>query len=97
TAAIMMHLDLVVTCDSALAHLAGGLGVPVWLALHLACDWRWQRDREDTPWYSTMRLFRQTKALDWTDVFHRIASALQPDAPTKIPLPSGEGGGAAAG
>jgi len=76
TAAIMMHLDLVVTCDSALAHLAGGLGVPVWLALSLAPDWRSQRRRDDSPWYPTMRLFRQFKVLDWRDVFERIGDEL---------------------
>ena len=59
TAAIMKNLDLVVTSDSAVAHLAGALGVPVWVALPYVPDWRWMLDREDNPWYPTMRLFRQ--------------------------------------
>ncbi len=58
TAAVMMNLDLVVTCDTVTAHLAGALGVPVWVALSAAPRWRWPRDREDSPWYPTMRLFR---------------------------------------
>src|SRR5262249_54779530 len=57
TAAIMKNLDLVITSDTALAHLAGALGVPVWLALSCAPDWRWLLGREDSPWYPTMRLF----------------------------------------
>jgi len=77
TAAIMKNLDLVVTVDSASAHLAGALGVPVWLALSRVADWRWLLDREDSPWYPTMRLFRQTTAGDWQDVFCRLADQLK--------------------
>jgi hypothetical protein len=58
TAAVMTQLDLVVTCDTAIAHLAGALGIPVWLALPAVADWRWMLDRVDSPWYPTMRLFR---------------------------------------
>ena len=76
TAAIMMNLDLVITCDTAVAHLAGALGVPVWVALPIVPDWRWLLDRDDSPWYPTIRLFRQTKLNDWDEVFQRIASAL---------------------
>jgi tetratricopeptide (TPR) repeat protein len=76
TAAIMKHLDLVVTSDTAIAHLAGGLGVPVWLATMYAPDWRWMTGREDSPWYPTMRLFRQTKVGQWEDVFERMATVL---------------------
>ena len=76
TAAIMMHLDLVITSDTAIAHLAGGLGVPVWLATAYAPDWRWMIGREDSPWYPTMRLFRQTQVARWDDVFERMARAL---------------------
>lgn len=76
TAAIMMHLDLVITSDTAIAHLAGGLGVPVWLATAYAPDWRWMTKREDSPWYPTMRLFRQTKVGHWDDVFERMARTL---------------------
>lgn len=76
TAAVMRHLDLVVTCDSALAHLAGALGVPVWIGLMLSPDWRWLLDRDDSPWYPTARLFRQTRVGDWREVFERMAAAL---------------------
>ncbi len=77
TAAIAMHLDLVITIDSAIAHLAGGLGVPVWIALHYTPDWRWLLHRDDSPWYPTARLFRQTKVGDWAGVFSRMAEALR--------------------
>jgi tetratricopeptide (TPR) repeat protein len=77
TAAVMNHLDLVITCDTSIAHLAGGLGVPVWVALCAAADWRWLDKREDTPWYSSMRLFRQTKLGRWDDVFERIADEVR--------------------
>ncbi len=77
TAAVMRNLDLVVTSDTAVAHLAGALGVPVSLALHFSADWRWLRQRDDTPWYPTMRLFRQTAFGQWPDVFERIAGAVQ--------------------
>ncbi|MEJ0011297.1 MAG: tetratricopeptide repeat protein [Bauldia sp.] len=76
-AAIMANLDLMVMSDTAPTHLAGALGRPVWLALSKRADWRWMRDREDSPWYPTMRLFRQTTAGDWDGVFARIAEALQ--------------------
>jgi tetratricopeptide (TPR) repeat protein len=73
TAAVMKCLDLVITCDTAIAHLAGALGVPVWVALPFAAEWRWLREREDSPWYPTMRLFRQTEPGNWKPVFERIA------------------------
>jgi hypothetical protein len=76
TAAIVKNLDLVITCDSAPAHVAGALGVPVWVALPFAPDWRWMLDRSDTPWYPTMRLFRQRRAGEWQDVFDEIERAL---------------------
>jgi hypothetical protein len=77
TAAAMMSLDLVITSDTAIAHLAGALGVPVWVALARVPDWRWMVGREDSPWYPTMRLFRQTQAGDWGEVFSRMASQLR--------------------
>lgn len=73
TAALMMKLDLIVTCDTSIAHLAGALGRPVITALPAVADWRWLREREDTPWYPSMSLVRQTKLHDWTDVLARIA------------------------
>ena len=84
TAAIMKNLDLVVTVDSAPAHLAGALGVPVWLVLSLVADWRWLLDRQDSPWYPTMRLFRQSTAGDWQDVFCRLADQLKASFRTHI-------------
>jgi hypothetical protein len=77
TAAVMKNLDLVVTPDTAVAHLAGALGVSVWVALPKVPHWPWLLDREDSPWYPTMRLFRQEKAGDWETVFHHIERALR--------------------
>jgi Flp pilus assembly protein TadD len=77
TAAIMTHLDLMITPDTALAHLAGALGLRVWAALCTVDEWRWLAGREDTAWYPTMRLFRQTKIGDWDEVFRRMTEALQ--------------------
>jgi tetratricopeptide (TPR) repeat protein len=77
TAAIMMNLDLIVTSDTAIAHLAGGLGVPVWLALSYMPEWRWLLDRSDSPWYPTMRLFRQKAPGDWESVFQAMRAELQ--------------------
>lgn len=76
TAAVMMSLDLVVTCDTSIAHLAGALGVPVWVALHATPDWRWLLARSDSPWYPTMRLFRQPEPGNWDAVFAQIAAEL---------------------
>jgi tetratricopeptide (TPR) repeat protein len=69
-------LDLVVTVDTALAHLAGALGKPVWLLLPLAPDWRWMVGRSDSPWYPTARLFRQPRIGDWDSVIREVATAL---------------------
>ncbi|MCY2988117.1 MAG: hypothetical protein NTY19_09680, partial [Planctomycetota bacterium] len=77
TAAIMRNLDLVVTSDTSVAHLAGGLGVPVWVALPWAADWRWLRARSDSPWYPTMRLFRQPRWGDWASVFRDMEAILR--------------------
>ncbi len=68
-----------ITPDTSVAHLAGGLGVPVWLALSTVGEWRWMVDREDSPWYPTMRIFRQTRRGDWDDVFRRMADRLRRD------------------
>jgi tetratricopeptide (TPR) repeat protein len=76
TAAILMGLDLVITADTALAHLAGALGVPVWVVLQAVPDWRWLTEREDSPWYPTMRLFRQRTPGDWSEVLDRVAKEL---------------------
>jgi Flp pilus assembly protein TadD len=76
TAAVMMNLDLVITSDTSMAHLAGSLGVPVWLALHDVPNWRWLTERSDSPWYPTMRLFRQSRRGNWEDVFAQIADEM---------------------
>ncbi len=77
TAALMTQLDLVITPDTAVAHLAGGLGLPVWVGLCSVGDWRYPDGRDDTPWYPTMRLFRQTRLGDWDGVFRRMCEALK--------------------
>jgi len=77
TACLMQHLDLIITVDTSVAHLAGGLHIPVWIFLLFDPDWRWMLDREDSPWYPTLRLFRQTKPAHWTDVIDRMALELK--------------------
>lgn len=77
TAALLSALDLVISVDTATAHLAGSLGRPVWVMLGYAADWRYQIDREDCLWYPTMRLFRQNKPGDWDQLAMRIAAALR--------------------
>lgn len=88
SAAVMSHLDLVITGDTALAHLAGALGRPTWLALKHVPDWRWLLERTDSPWYPSMRLFRQSRRGDWEGVFAaihceltRLVAAVQPGPP----------------
>ncbi len=76
TAAAVDTLDLVISVDTSVAHLAGALGRPVWVLLPYALDWRWMRDREDSPWYPTMRLFRQQKPRAWDNVIARAAADL---------------------
>jgi len=76
TAAVMMTLDLIVTSDTSIAHLAGALGRPVWVALRRVPDWRWMLDRTDSPWYPSMRLFRQSRDGDWAPVLAAMAQAL---------------------
>lgn len=76
TAALISALDLMITSDTSVAHLAGALGAPVWVALHNVPDWRWLLDRTDSPWYPSMRLFRQHSAGDWARLFERISLEL---------------------
>jgi tetratricopeptide (TPR) repeat protein len=77
TMAIIDGLDLVLTVDTSVAHLAGAMGKPVWIMLPWASEWRWLLDRTDTPWYPTARLFRQPKAGDWQGVAEQVAIALR--------------------
>ncbi|MGB6536395.1 MAG: tetratricopeptide repeat protein [Xanthobacteraceae bacterium] len=77
TAALIGELDLVISIDTSIAHLAGALGKPVWVMLSFHSDFRWLRDRSDSPWYPTARLFRQRSDGDWNDVMARIAEALK--------------------
>jgi len=76
TAAVMQHLDLVVTVDTSIAHLAGGLGIPVWVLLPYSVDWRWIMGRNDSPWYPTMRIFKQEKPMNWNPVLQQVVAAL---------------------
>jgi hypothetical protein len=77
TAALMIHLDLIISVDTSVAHLAGALGLPTWLLLPFAPDWRWMLDRDDSPWYPTMTLFRQRRRRDWLPVLKKVREALK--------------------
>jgi len=76
TAAILHHLDLLVSIDSAPVHLAGAMGLPCWVLLDAAPDWRWGRIGGETPWYPNMRLFRQSAAGDWAGAIRDLSAAL---------------------
>ena len=76
TAALVTHLDLVIAVDTAVAHLAGAMGKPVWVLLAKVADWRWMLDRADSPWYPTMRLFRQMTAGDWASIVQQVKAEL---------------------
>ena len=69
-------LDLVITIDNSTAHLAGALGLPTWLLLPFAADWRWLEKREDSPWYPTLRLFRQPSRGDWHSVIEEVQAEI---------------------
>ena len=77
TAAVIEQLDLVITCDTSVAHLAGAMGKPVWIMLAYSADWRWMIGRDDSPWYPSARLFRQERPGDWTGVMQRVVTALK--------------------
>jgi ADP-heptose:LPS heptosyltransferase len=77
TAGLIDQLDLVIAVDTAVAHLAGAMGKPVWVMLPFSPDWRWMLDRDDSPWYPSMRLFRQAEPGNWRGVIRRIADELR--------------------
>jgi ADP-heptose:LPS heptosyltransferase len=76
TAALIDNLDVVITVDTAVAHLAGAMGKPTWVLIRSVPDWRWMLDRSDCPWYPTMRLFRQPSVGDWTTPVEQVVEAL---------------------
>jgi ADP-heptose:LPS heptosyltransferase len=77
TAALIQNLDLVITCDTAVGHLAGALGKTVWVLVPFYADWRWLAEREDSPWYPHTRVFRQTRRGGWEELFERVVQRLQ--------------------
>ncbi len=85
TAAAISHLDLVITVDTAVAHLAGAMGKPVWILLSVASDWRWLKERTDSPWYPSARLFRQSALGEWGDVVGQVSDALNEIATSHQP------------
>jgi hypothetical protein len=76
TAALIANLDLVIAVDTAVVHLAGALAKPAWVMIPRSPDWRWLLDRDDSPWYPTLRLFRQKTSGDWPEVIQRVSDAL---------------------
>ena len=76
TATLMEQLDLIITIDTAVAHLAGALGKPTWLLLSATPDWRWMLEQSDSPWYPSMRLFRQAKPGDWSEPLTKLREEL---------------------
>ena len=76
TAALVENLDLIISVDTSVAHLAGALGKPVWTLIPFVPDWRWMLNREDSPWYPTMRLFRQPSHGDWESVIAKVKDEL---------------------
>lgn len=85
TAALIANLDLVISVDTAVAHLAGALGRPVWLMVPFVPDWRWLLNQTDSPWYPTMRIFRQPRRRDWPGVVRQVGLALSAMAPQGTP------------
>ncbi len=76
TAALVDQLDLVITVDTAIAHLAAALGKPTWILLDRNSDWRWHENGDDSPWYPTVKLFRQSASIDWSEVIDQVRDEL---------------------
>jgi ADP-heptose:LPS heptosyltransferase len=89
SAAALQTLDLLVTADTSLTHVAGATGRPVWLALNTVPDWRWMLDRSDSPWYPTVHLFRQARPGDWSTVFKDMADSLELLVPGRLAMRQG--------
>lgn len=89
TAAVLEQLDLLIVVDTSVLHLAGALGRPAWTMISARGDWRWMLDRDDTPWYPAIRLFRQARLDDWAELFGRAAKALAQWSPGREPTASG--------
>jgi tetratricopeptide (TPR) repeat protein len=87
-AAVMQNLDLVISCDTSVAHLAGALARPVFVLLRKIPDWRWMLERSDSPWYPTMQLFRQTKAGDWNEVIAKVVAAIEEIQSARLAAPA---------
>ena len=85
TAAIIDQLDLLISVDTSVVHVGGALGKPVWLLLAEPAEYRWLKEREDSPWYPTVRLFRQRRPRDWEDVIERVADELEATGRTRMP------------
>jgi len=77
TAGLVCNLDLVITVDTSVAHLCAALGIPTWILLPEPADWRWQRERADSPWYPSVKLFRQTTRGEWIPVIQAVAQQLE--------------------
>ena len=86
TAACLENLDLLITVDTSVAHLAGALGRPVWLLLPTCNDWRWLLDRDDSPWYPSMRLFRQKTLGDWDSLLAEVTAECRKWSQTRMQL-----------
>jgi hypothetical protein len=83
----LKSLDLLLTVDTMMAHLAGAMGRPLWMLLPFACDWRWMLDRTDSPWYPTMRIFRQPQPGDWASVIASVEQELRGLINGRLSLP----------
>ena len=84
TAAIISQLDLVVGSDTAVIHLAGALHIPTWVALSVAPDWRWMLNRDNSPWYPSMKLFRQSRCGNWAEVIQAMGKLLESVEPHNL-------------